>query len=85
LMRLIVELLSDAEEGTMTRAQLEDELVPLGFRSDNVLRAIRTLERLYVLRLREGRFASTSRVTLFRPVENPMSDDEILAILRDSG
>jgi hypothetical protein len=82
LMRLIVELLSDAEEGTMTRAQLEDELVPLGFRSDNILRAIRTLDRLHVLRLKEGRFAETSRVRLFRVVENPIPEEEILTILK---
>jgi hypothetical protein len=82
LMRMIVERLTEAENSTMTRAQIEDQFVPLGFRSDNILRAIRTLDRLHVLRLREGRFAETSRVRLFRPVENPIPDDELLAILR---
>jgi hypothetical protein len=80
-MRRIVEHLSAAEGSTLTRAQLEDELVPLGFRSDNILRAVRSLERFHICRLEEGRFAETSRVRLFRPVEEPMSDAEIFAVL----
>ena len=81
-MRKIVEALTAAEDGTLTRAQLEDALVPLGFRSDNILRSIRSLDRIHVLRLTEGRFAETSRVVLFRPVETRIPEDEILAILR---
>ncbi len=81
LMRRVVEELDVADDGTLTRAQLEDALVPLGFRSDNILRAIRRLDRLHVLRLAEGRFAETSRVMLFRPVETPIPEDQILAIL----
>jgi hypothetical protein len=61
---------------------LTGSLVPLGFRSDNILRAIRALDRIHVLRLAEGRFAETSRVMHFRPVETPIPEDQILAILK---
>jgi hypothetical protein len=80
LMRRVVKELEAAEGGTLTRAELEDVLVPLGFRSDNILRAIRALDRIRVLRLAEGRFAETSKVMLFRPVETPIPEDQILAM-----
>jgi hypothetical protein len=79
LMRRVVEELEATDDGTLTRAELEDVLVPLGFRSDNVLRA---LDRIHVLRLAEGRFAETSRVILSKPVEIPIPEDQILAILK---
>jgi hypothetical protein len=82
LMRKIVEALTAAEDGTLTRAQLEDALVPLGFRTDNILRSIRALDRRRVLRLAEGRFAETSRVILSQPVKTPIPEDEILAMLK---
>jgi hypothetical protein len=82
LMRRIVAELEASDDGTLTRAQLEDALVPLGFRSDNILRSIRALDRIHVLRLREGRFAETSKVILSQPVETRIPEDEILALLR---
>ena len=81
-MRKIVEALTAAEDGTLTRAQLEDALVPLGFRSDNILRSIRALDRNHIVRLKEGRFAETSKVILAQPIETPIPEDEILAMLR---
>jgi hypothetical protein len=82
LMRRVVEELDAAGDGTLTRAELEDALVPLGFRSDNIFRAIRALDRRHVLRFAEGRFAETSRVIISQPVETPIPEDEILASLR---
>jgi hypothetical protein len=82
LMRRIVNELDVAEDGTLTRAELEDALVPLGFRSDNILRAIRALDRIHVLRLAEGRFAETSRMILSQPVEIPIPEDQILDMLK---
>ena len=82
LMRRVVEELEATDDGTLTRAELEDVLVPLGFRSDNILRSIRALDRIHVLRLAEGRFAETSRVILSQPVEIPIPEDQILAILK---
>jgi hypothetical protein len=82
LMRRVVEELDAADDGTLTRAELEAALVPLGFRSDNIFRAIRALERIHVLRLAEGRFAETSRVILSQPVETPIPEDQILAMLK---
>jgi hypothetical protein len=85
LMRQVVKELEAAEDGTLTRAELEDALVPLGFRSDNILRAIRSLNRIHVLRLAEERFAETTRVILFQPVETPIPEDQILAMLLSMG
>ena len=85
LMRLIIELLAQAEDSTMSRAQIEDALVPLGFRSDNILRALRSLERFRVLRMKEGRFPETSFVGLFQPVEKPIPNEEVFAILDSLG
>jgi hypothetical protein len=82
LMRRVVDELEATDDGTLTRAELEDALVPLGFRSDNILRAIRALDHIHVLRLAEGRFAETSRVILSQPVETPIPEDQILALLK---
>ena len=84
-MRQVVKELEAAEDGTLTRAELEDALVPLGFRSDNILRAIRSLNCIHVLRLAEERFAETTRVILFQPVETPIPEDQILAMLLSMG
>jgi hypothetical protein len=82
VMRRVVEELEATDNGTLTRAELEDVLVPLGIRSDSILRAIRRLARLHVLRLAEGRFAETTRVFLSQPVENLIPEDEILDMLK---
>lgn len=82
VMRRVVEELEATDNGTLTRAELEDVLVPLGIRSDSILWAIRRLARLHVLRLAEGRFAETTRVILSQPVENLIPEDEILDMLK---
>ncbi len=83
LMRKIVQELEGSEKKVLTRAALEDALCPLGFRSDNILRAIRTLDSIHVAAYREGRFAETSTVHLYVPVplEEAWSDDQIYALL----
>jgi hypothetical protein len=81
LMRKIVAELEGAENKSASRAELEDALCPLGFRSDNILRAVRTLDAMHVVSYREGRFAHDSTVHLFVPVENPMTNEEVYALL----
>ena len=81
LMRKIVGELEGAENKSASRAELEDALCPLGFRSDNILRAIRTLDAMYVAAYREGRFAHDSTVHLFVPVERPLTNEEVYALL----
>jgi hypothetical protein len=80
-MREILRLLESSEGKSMTRRELDDELCPRGFRSDNVLRSIRTLDAMYEVAYREGRFPETCTVVLFQPVADPIPDDVILKIL----
>ncbi len=80
-MREIVRLLENAEGESMTRRELEDALCPRGFRSDNILRAVRTLASMYKVGYLEGRFPETSRITLPQPVANPIPDEEIYRLL----
>jgi len=82
LMRKIVAELEGAENKSANRAELEDALCPLGFRSDNVLRSIRTLDAMYVAAYREGRFAHDSTVHLFQPVENPLTNEEVYELIK---
>jgi len=81
LMRKIVAELEGAENKSASRAELEDALCPLGFRSDNILRAVRTLHSLRVAYYQEGRFPETSRVSIPQPVENPLSNEEVFALI----
>ena len=81
LMRRIVGLLEESEGKTRTRAELEAVLCPQGFRSDNVLRAIRTLTSMYKVGYVEGRFPETCRVSLPRPVEKPRTNEEVYALI----
>ena len=69
--------------GATTRAALEDHLEPEGYRSDNVLRALRGLSRAGLLEFREARFASNSVVGPPKPVF--FSDEEIMAMLSEPG
>ncbi len=81
LMRKIVAELEGAENKSASRAELEYALCPLGFRSDNLLRSIRVLAAMYVAAYREGRFAHDSTVHLFVPVERPLTNEEVYALL----
>jgi hypothetical protein len=85
--RAILKQLKASGEGHLTRAELEDCLVPLGYRSDTILRSIRGLDRLRLVRHEEGRFAETSTVALnSEPVVYLSNEqlDEILKLLAES-
>ncbi len=84
LMRMVVAELEKTETKIMTRSQLEEVLCSedVGFRSDNLLRAIRTLARMYEVWHVERRFPDDSTVSLPRRVENPLSHEQILALLK---
>ena len=81
LMRRVVGELEKAENKSASRAELETTLCPQGFRSDNILRAVRTLHSLRVAYYQEGRFPETSRVSIPQPVENPLSNEEVFALI----
>ena len=83
LMRRVVEELKKVEGKTRTRRELEEALCPQGFRSDNILRAVRTLAAMHAVGYAEGRFADDSRVSLPQPLL-PLTNeqlDELLALL----
>jgi hypothetical protein len=85
--RAILKELEVSGEGRLTRAELEDGLVPLGYRSDTILRSIRGLDRLRLVRHEEGRFAETSIITFnSEPVVYLSNEqiDEILKMLAES-
>lgn len=69
--------------GATTRAALEDRLGREGFRSDNVLRAIRSLSGAGLVEFREARFASNSVVGPPKPIF--FSDEEVMAMLSEPG
>lgn len=85
LMRRVIAELKKAHSHCLTRRQLEDRLCPEGYRSDNVLRAVRTLARMYKVSYVERRFPEDSTVHLPIPVENPIPEEEIYALLERSG
>ena len=81
-MRRVKDEVEKAGNKSMTRRELEDVLCgEEGFRSDNVLRSIRTLHSLRVAYYQEGRFPETSRVSIPQPVENPLSNEEVFALI----
>ena len=83
LMRRVAAELENAEGKAMTRRELEAVLLPQGFRSDNLLRSIRTLAAMRKVHFREGRFSDTSTVRLFEPVANPLSNERVAEILAE--
>jgi hypothetical protein len=87
LMRRVVAELEKTETGTMTRRQLEEVLCSedVGFRSDNLLRSVRVLAHRYEVGYVERRFPDNSTVSLPRRVENPLSDEQIYALLERLG
>ena len=69
--------------GATTRAALEDHLEPEGYRSDNVLRAVRGLSRAGQVEYREARFPSNCTIRPPRPIG--FSDEELGALLAEPG
>ncbi len=87
LQRRILRLVEKAVQrgdGSLSRRELEDHLEPEGYRSDNVLRALRGLARAGLIEYREARFASNSVVHPPRPF-TPFSDEEITQMLSEPG
>jgi hypothetical protein len=70
-----------APERRLSRRALEENFVDgTGYGSSNLLRAIRSLERMCYVSLHEGPDLDRSLVSLPRPVQL-MGDDEIFALL----
>lgn len=81
-MRRILTLLEEAPERRLSRAELEKELVEReGYRSDNVLRALRSLAARYLISFVERRFKASSFAARPPPAE-PLSDEEVFRLLR---
>ena len=78
----VLTLLEEAPGRRLSRAELEKALEPEGFRPDNVLRAVRALSRMWLVGLTERRLKAESWVILPEKVEDPLSDEEVLALLR---
>jgi len=87
LQRRILRLVEKAQlrgDAPLTRRDLENRLEPEGYRSDNVLRAIRGLSRAGLAEFREARFAANSVVSPPKPFA-PFSDEEIMNMLSEPG
>jgi len=86
LQRRLLRLVEKAERrgDVLTRRDLEDRLCAEGYRSDNVLRAIRGLARAGKVRYVERRFASNC---LIRPPRTfiPFTDEQIFEMLEEPG
>ena len=81
-MRRVMELLEEAPERRLSRVELERELVEReGYRSDNVLRCLRALRRMYLVGFMDRRFKATSSVAL---PEKPkqLGDHEVFELLK---
>ncbi len=86
LQRRILRLVEKAVQrgdGSLTRRELEDHLEPEGYRSDNVLRALRGLSRAGLLEYREARFPSNCTIRPPKPIF--FSDEAIMAMLSEPG
>lgn len=81
--REIITLLKGAPERRLSRAALEEMLVGEGYYESNLLRALRGLARERLVNFEDRRRKADSLVSLPQPME-PMSDDEILALLAQS-
>ena len=81
LQRQIVQRLETAPERRLSRRALEEIFVDgAGYGASNLLRAIRSLDRMRYVSLEDRPDLDRSHVSLPRPVER-MSDDEIFALL----
>ncbi len=81
LQRQIVQRLEAAPERCLSRRALEEIFVAgAGYGSSNLLRAIRSLERMRYISVQEGQDLDRSHVSLPRSAER-MSDDEIFTLL----
>jgi hypothetical protein len=84
LQRQIVRYLEKSPERRASRRQLEKVFVDQeGHTASNLLRAIRSLERMYHLSLRDVADKDRAFVSLPRQVER-ISEDYILALLRQA-
>ena len=80
-MRRIIETVEKREDRRMSRADIEAVLCEReGFRSDNVLRAIRALARMHECGYTERRFKEDCIVTLPTPLP-PLSNEEVYALI----
>jgi hypothetical protein len=84
LMRRIVEIVEGTPERKMSRKDLDDVLVAEGYYPQNTLRAIRSLERKYLVSLKEGPSREDSVVCLPQEVR-VFNEEEIAEILKELG
>jgi hypothetical protein len=80
--RAVMVQVESAPGGKLTRRELEDALVKLGFTPSNILRVTRGLVRKGRLELREGPDLDRSVVRL-RPRPESVSDDKIFGMLAE--
>jgi hypothetical protein len=81
LQRQVLQRLEAAPGRSLSRRALEEIFVAgAGYGASNLLRAIRSLDRMRYVSLHDGPDLDRSHVSLPRLVE-PMSDDEIFALL----
>jgi hypothetical protein len=80
LQRQILQHLESVPERRLSRRALEDTFVEeAGYEASNLLRSIRSLERMRRVLLKEGPDLDRSHVSLPRPAKR-MSDDDIFAL-----
>jgi hypothetical protein len=85
LQRQIVKHLEATPERRLSRRSLEETFVEgAGYGSSNLLRAIRSLERMHRVHLHQGASVDQSYVSLPRAVE-PVSDELIAELLKEIG
>lgn len=85
LQRLVLKRLQETPERRLSRRELEKIFVDQGrYTSSNLLRTIRSLERMRRLSLLEGRSLDDSFVSLPRRVE-PVSNELLSQLLAELG
>jgi len=83
--RAVVDELRSADGYSLSRRELEEIFVRGGEHgSSNLLRALRGLQRVRLVRLREGPDLDRSRVSLLLPAE-PLDEDAIFRVLAEIG
>ena len=85
LQRLVLKRLQETPERRLSRRELEKIFVDQGrYTSSNLLRTIRSLERMRRLSLLEGQSLDDSFVSLLRRVE-PVSNELLSQLLAELG